>query len=360
MDSYQIKSIPLHEFANKRVLITGHTGFKGSWLSMILNLVGAEVMGYSLNENRRDHLFNKLSLKNSLQHIEGDIRDFEFFKSSVNKFQPEFIFHLAAQAIVSNSYENPKNTFETNILGVLNILEIIRDSKSIKSAVLITSDKCYQNNEWIWGYRENDRLGGQDPYSASKASAEMIFNAYHKSFFSNRDNLGIATTRAGNVIGGGDISENRIIPDCIRAIKNSKPINLRSPNATRPWQHVLEPLSGYLDLALKLKKNPLKLSGSWNFGPRQGQTKTVLEVANNIIDIFNKGEIVIENNSLIKESQLLQLNCEKANQILGWLPRWSVEKSIAKTGNWYKEIMNGESAIFQTKKDIEEYFEELK
>ena len=360
MESNKKGLMHLKAFNNSRVLVTGHTGFKGSWLSMILNTLGAEVMGYSLPEERNEHLFNKLKLKDSLKNIEGDIRDFDHLKKSIKDFKPEFIFHLAAQALVSRSYEEPRTTFETNIIGTLNILEIIRDISSVKSAVLITSDKCYENNEWIWGYRENDQLGGKDPYSASKASAEIIFNSYINSFFTNKDTIGLTTARAGNVIGGGDISENRIIPDCIKAINHSEPIKLRSPNATRPWQHVLEPLSGYLLLALALSKDPKKFTGSWNFGPMNGQSKTVFEVAQEIIGIFNKGEITIENENTMKESNLLQLNCDKANQLLGWLPRWSVEKSINKTGNWYKQTDNGKSAIVQTKEDIEDYFTELK
>ncbi len=360
MDPIIGKLFPIQAYKNKKVFITGHTGFKGTWLSMVLKSFGAEVIGYSLKAEGKDHIFNKLEMQNSIKHIEGDVRDFDYLSESIRKFQPDFVFHLAAQALVSRSYFDPRNTFETNIIGTVNILDIVKDVSSVKSLVIITSDKCYENNEWIWGYRENDRLGGKDPYSASKASAEIVFSAYLRSFFLNKINIGIATARAGNVIGGGDISQNRIIPDCIKALIKSEPITLRSPKATRPWQHVLEPLSGYLLLALKLSESPKEYSGSWNFGPNNEDCKTVYEVAQNIISIFERGTIKIKESNSIEEAKLLKLNCDKANQVLGWHPRLDMDRSIFMTANWYKQVLNGKSPLLQTKEDLQEYFIELK
>ena len=252
----------LSNFKNKRIFITGSTGFKGTWLSYILTSSGAKVMGYALPQmvNEKSH-YNDLKLKSKMTQIEGDIRNREELISAVQKFEPDYVFHLAAQALVRPSYNDPHNTFETNVMGSVNILDAVLATKSVRALVYVTSDKCYENNEWVWGYRENDRLGGRDPYSASKAAAEHVFFAYFKSFIEMNSQLGAASVRAGNVIGGGDWSVDRIVPDCIRCIDQDIPITLRNPLATRPWQHVLEPLSGYLLLALKLYSNPSKFSG---------------------------------------------------------------------------------------------------
>jgi len=239
-------------YRNKKVLITGHTGFKGTWMSLLLKEMGAKVCGFSLAPESTPNHFNLLNLESNIKHVVGDIRDLDALDRVMQDFQPEFVFHLAAQALVKESYVNPVSTFDTNIMGSVNLLEAVRKCDSVRSLVYITSDKCYENVEWIWGYRENDQLGGRDPYSASKGAAEIVFSAYARSFFSQRENLGAATTRAGNVIGGGDWAADRIIPDCIRAIQDGSPIKLRNPNATRPWQHVLEPISGYLTLGVKL------------------------------------------------------------------------------------------------------------
>lgn len=243
-------------FKGKRVFITGHTGFKGSWLAFLLCEIGADVMGFALPPATTMNHFNLLNLDKKIKHVVGDIRDASLLSATLNKFKPEFVFHLAAQALVRPSYSEPAATFSTNVIGSVNLLDAVRLCESVRSLVYITSDKCYENVEWIWGYRENDQLGGRDPYSASKAAAEIVFSSYVRSFFEQNTSLGAASARAGNVIGGGDWALDRIIPDCIRAIEVGDPIRLRNPAATRPWQHVLEPIAGYLLLAARLYDEP--------------------------------------------------------------------------------------------------------
>jgi CDP-glucose 4,6-dehydratase len=347
-------------YQGKKVFITGHTGFKGSWLTYLLVELGADVRGFSLEMDTTPNHFELLRLGNKIDHVVGDISDLSALESAVKDFQPDIVFHLAAQALVKNSYDDPVKTFNTNIMGSVNLLESIKKCDSVKSLVYITSDKCYENSEWVWGYRENDQLGGHDPYSASKGASELVFSAYSRSFFSSRMDLGAATTRAGNVIGGGDWAENRIIPDCIRAIESNVPIKLRNPTATRPWQHVLEPINGYLMLGSKLYENPELYSGSWNFGPSTSEIRTVEEVANDIISFIGKGSVEIENVKGIQhEANLLQLNCDKAKQILGWAPRWGSEKTISSTAKWYKVFLEGGDVESLTKKQIYDFFQEL-
>lgn len=349
----------LESFKGKRIFITGHTGFKGSWLSLILHNAGAKVCGYSLPAEKRSH-FNDLNLKNKLStHIEADIRDDKHLFKAVSDFEPEYVFHLAAQALVKKSYDDPKATYETNVMGSLNLLEAVRRCQSVRSLVYITSDKCYENVEWIWGYRENDRLGGHDPYSSSKAAAELVFSTYQKSYFSQRENFGSASVRAGNVIGGGDWAQDRIIPDCIRSILSQEAIRLRSPNATRPWQHVLEPLSGYLLVASKLYAEPKKFTGSWNFGPSASHVLTVYDVAKYMTDVFSKGSIeVTGSNPYQHEANLLQLNCDKAHQLLNWKPTWSPMKTLQMTADWYKLTSEGSNPYNITDMQIKEFFGE--
>lgn len=350
----------LKVFAGKRVFITGHTGFKGSWLTFLLKELGADVMGFALPAHSSPSHFELLQLEQCITHVKGDIRDADVLTTAMQSFQPEYVFHLAAQALVKQSYDDPVATISTNVLGSANLLEAVRQCESLRSLVYITSDKCYENMEWSWGYRENDRLGGHDPYSASKAAAEIIFAAFAQSYFHNRPNLGAATARAGNVIGGGDWSANRIVPDCIRAVEQEQSIYLRNPMATRPWQHVLEPISGYLLLAAKLYAQPEKYAGSWNFGPSTQEVRTVYDVANTIIKHFGRGQVdvaVSEDNP--HEAQLLQLNCDKANQILGWYPRWGVDKTLEATVDWYKAVLEGDDAQRVTSAQIHEYFQEM-
>ncbi len=347
-------------FAGKKILITGHTGFKGSWLAFLLNEMGADVMGLALPPTTEVNHFDLLKLDKKLRHVVGDVRDASFVANTLLEFQPEFVFHLAAQALVRPSYDDPISTFSTNVLGSVNLLEAVRRCESVRSLVYITSDKCYENVEWIWGYRENDQLGGRDPYSASKAAAEIAFSSYARSFFEQRPLLGAASTRAGNVIGGGDWAVDRIIPDCIRAIESDEPVRLRNPYATRPWQHVLEPLSGYLLLASRLYEEPKRWGGSWNFGPSTHEVRTVKNVAEVIVGHLGRGCVeIVESQTQVHEARLLQLNCDKANQLLGWYPRWHVDKTLEATALWYKTVINGGNAEVITRKQIREFFPEL-
>ncbi len=345
-------------YQNKKVFITGHTGFKGSWLTLILKKLGADIRGYSLKPNTSPNHFDLLDLSSSIDHIEGDITDYDYLNKSVNDFNPDFIFHLAAQPLVKESYLSPVETLETNIMGSVNVLESVKNCNSVKALVYITSDKCYENVEWIWGYREDDRLGGHDPYSASKGAAELVFSSYQRSFFNIKENFGAASARAGNVIGGGDWSADRIIPDCIRAIEQNLPIVLRNPKSTRPWQHVLEPLSGYLLLGAKLYDDPKSYCGSWNFGPNTSEFKDVQNVASEIIKHMKKGSIEISMNTDNQhEANLLQLNCDKAAQILNWSPRWSVDKTIEETAKWYNLFFIGKDIKKVSLDQINDYFE---
>jgi CDP-glucose 4,6-dehydratase len=347
----------LEVFKSKKVFITGHTGFKGSWLAYILYQAGADVLGYALPPVTENSHFNLLNLENKIKHVEGDICNRDLLINTLSEFQPEFVFHLAAQALVRPSYQDPVLTFKTNVEGSANLLEAVRLCESVRSLVYITSDKCYENVEWIWGYRENDILGGKDPYSASKAAAEIVFYSYQNSFFKNRANFGSATTRAGNVIGGGDWAIDRIIPDCIRSISKNTSITLRNPNATRPWQHVLEPLSGYLLLANKLYYYQHEYDGAWNFGPLTKEVKTVKEVAEQLIENIGTGVIEVQiNSNNVHEANLLQLNCDKANQLLNWFPRWSVNKTIAETAIWYKSYLEAKDVEKITHSQIVKYF----
>lgn len=347
----------LNFFKNKKILITGHTGFKGAWLSFIMSQSGAEVMGISHKIQNRE-LFKQLKIQKSIKsHEIIDIKNFKKLKNKIKLFKPEIVFHLAAQAIVSYSYNDPINTFSTNIIGSINLLQSCIDTKSVKSLIFVTSDKCYENNQWTWGYRETDKLGGIDPYSASKASAEIIFSSYLRSFIIKKNNFGAASVRAGNVIGGGDWSKDRLIPDIIRSIISSKPIYIRNPKSTRPWQHVLEPLSGYILLAKKLYYYPKKFSGAWNFGPSKNDNMNVEEVAKEVIDYFGNGKIVKNKlKNFGHEAALLQLNCDKASNILGWDSKWDTKETIKKVAEWYK--FDKKNKIEITKKQIDEYYQQ--
>lgn len=343
-------------YEGKNVLVTGHTGFKGSWLAKILTDAGASVTGYALGPSTPSSHFEQLNLKSVLRHEEGDIRDFENLLRVFESVQPEFVFHLAAQALVRPSYANPRETFSTNIMGSVNVLEAVRLTASVKSLVYITSDKAYENAEWLWGYRENDPLGGRDPYSASKGAAEVVFSAYLRSYFEGRQNFGAASTRAGNVIGGGDWAIDRIIPDAIRAIQSGSDLQMRNPEATRPWQHVLEPVSGYLKLALSLRLEPVLYSGSWNFGPPAGSVRTVKDVASKLYAVIGRGAIsIVGDVPKVHEANLLQLNCDKANQVLNWSAKWTADEAVVKTAEWYKAMLEGKEMAAVTAGQIAEY-----
>ena len=342
-------------FKNKRIFITGHTGFKGTWLTTCLTNFGAKILGYSKNDEKR-YSYEKICAFNKVQNVYADILDYKSLKNKIEKFNPQIIFHLAAKALVSESYKDPYKTIETNTLGTLNIIEISRNLKNLKSLVIITSDKCYLNKEFKKGYKENDILGGDDPYSASKASAELIFNAYSKSFFNFQNKFGFATARAGNVIGGGDWSNNRIIPDSIKSIINKKKLIIRNPNSTRPWQHVLEPISGYLLLAKKLYENKKKYSGSWNFGPSGKETMYVKKVVRMLFLFLGIQKSTITKKGSFKEANLLKLNSNKALKKLNWRNTWNMKISIRETAQWYKCFLNKEDIKKFTIYQINNYF----
>lgn len=344
-------------YSGRRVLVTGHTGFKGSWLSFWLRSLEAEVTGYSLYRPSTPCNFDALGMDGHMVSIEGDIRDIKGMRSIFEKYRPEIVFHLAAQPIVKLSYDDPKTTFDTNVGGTVNVLECIRNCDSVRAAVMITSDKCYDNVEWLWGYRENDRLGGCDPYSASKAAAELVVNAYCRSFFGGAEDPAVATTRAGNVIGGGDWAADRIIPDCIRAWTEGVEVITRSPKATRPWQHVLEPLSGYLALGAGLWRDRGLHNEAFNFGPRPGVAKSVGELIS-AMGAFWKGAQwrEVPEPEGAKESTLLQLNCEKAMHMLKWQPAMNFDETVQMTAEWYRTFYKNSEKIVQfTREQLSNY-----
>lgn len=324
-------------YQGRRVLVTGHTGFKGSWLSLWLHLLGANVIGYALDPVTDQDNFLLTGLHNKIIDIRGDVLDTKKLKTVFTTYQPEIVFHLAAQPIVRHSYKMPELTFATNVMGTVHVLENIRDSVTAKIGVIITSDKCYENKEQIWGYRENDPLGGYDPYSASKACAEIVTSSYGRSYFNSGSGKFLASVRAGNVIGGGDWSDYRLLPDCIRALQAQKPIEVRNPQAVRPWQHVLEPLYGYLLLAAKMFKEGAKYSGAWNFGPDFDSVATVKTVVDRVVALWGSGSWVdCSPQESLHEAVLLSLDCTKAKTILGWRPRLDLNTALAYTLAWYK------------------------
>ncbi len=344
----------------KKVLLTGHTGFKGSWMLMLLNMFNAKVSGISLVPKNQNDIYNLINGDSLCDSIISDIRNKDQLREYVLKINPEIIFHFAAQPLVRESYKNPIETFETNIIGTANLLDAVRFIKTKCTIVVITTDKVYENKEWHYPYRENDRLGGYDPYSSSKAASELIIDSYRNSFF-NPVNFkmhlkSIASARAGNVIGGGDWSEDRLIPDIIRSINSETNILIRNPNSVRPWQHVLEPLLGYLLLAINLDSNPLKFSSSFNFGPNDNDVLSVIEIANICVDYFKKGVVEIRNDvNSFHEASLLKLDINKSREYLGWQPKLSSLQSIAYTLDWYKYSGNNEREYCM--KQIKSYYE---
>jgi CDP-glucose 4,6-dehydratase len=349
---------PLSIYAGKRVLVTGHTGFKGPWLCQMLQELGADVAGFALPPEEGSH-FQALGLARRMRHVEGDVRDFAALTSLMDDYAPEFVFHLAAQSLVRQSYDEPRETFETNVTGSVNVLEAVRRCGAVRSLVYVTSDKCYQNREWEWGYRENDRLGGHDPYSASKAAAELVFAGYQASFFEAREGFGAASTRAGNVIGGGDWSKDRIVPDCIRALQADTPIRVRNRASTRPWQHVLESLYGYLVIGGRLHAEPKRYAGAWNFGPDDPDTRTVEELAETVVRLWGKGSVVFDAPDPSRhETRTLQLNCEKAHRVLGWHPCWNFDRAVRETVTWYRAVGSGTPATDVTRAQVQQYLRE--
>lgn len=333
-------------YNGKKVLITGHTGFKGSWLSIWLHELGAQVVGIAKNPNTSKDNFVLSNISEKITSLIGDIQDIEYIKQVFAKFQPEIVFHLAAQPLVRLSYEFPVETYNTNVMGTINILEAIRATKSVKVGIMITTDKCYENKEQIWGYRENESMGGHDPYSSSKGAAEIAIASWRMSFFNpeeyKKHGKSIASVRAGNVIGGGDWAKDRIIPDCIRSLEERKPIEIRFPNAVRPWQHVLEPLSGYLLLASKIWNEPTKYCEGWNFGPKIESIVTVWEMASKVIKEYGEGQLLdFSDSSALHESKLLMLDISKAKFKINWEPKMNIDQTISLTIDWYKKYKMG-------------------
>lgn len=344
-------------YSNKKVFLTGHTGFKGCWLSLWLTLLGAKVCGYSLAPNTDPSMFKVLEIENKIEKsIIGDILDVTSLEKAIIDFEPDIVFHLAAQPLVRLSYSQPVLTYQTNVIGTLNILEAARKCKSVKAFVNVTTDKCYENKEINRGYKEDEPMGGYDMYSSSKGCVEIMSSSYRRSFLQDDDTYAMATARAGNVIGGGDWALDRLIPDCIRAINNNEKIEIRNPIAVRPWQHVLEPLSGYLLLGEKLLVSGKKYAEGYNFGPKEGSVLKVVDVVQKVIEYYGKGEVVIHKKDNLHEAGLLMLNIDKAKNVLGWHPSYNADLAIEKTVEWYRHFYEGNIDLFDfTIKQISDY-----
>lgn len=342
----------------KRVLLTGHTGFKGSWMTLWLNRLGAQVTGVSLPPATSPSLFSLANIAEKCESHFCDIRDLSAFTELVKKARPQIAFHMAAQALVRPGYDDPVSTFSTNIMGTAHLLDALRNQADIRVAVMITTDKVYRNEEWVWPYRENDTLGGHDPYSASKAASEIVIGSYRDAFLSAQ-NVAIASARAGNVIGGGDWSDDRLIPDAIRAWQNDHPLLIRRPEASRPWQHVLEPLYGYLTLGRKLWEDP-SLAGAFNFGPPTADSASVRDVIEMARSVYGTGEVNYSDGSEgPHEAGLLSLEISKARQLLGVTPKWTLQQTLNRTINWYREQHQGKPATALCLNDIAAYEDTL-
>lgn len=349
-------------YKDKKVFITGHTGFKGNWLAIWLTKLGADVCGYSLEPNTTPSMFESLKIENIItKSIYGDILDFDKLEYSIRDFQPEIIFHLAAQPLVRLSYAEPKLTYETNVIGTLNVLESARNCKAVKAFVNVTTDKCYENKEVKRGYKEDEPMGGYDMYSSSKGCVEIMSSSFRRSFLQDEGTMAMATARAGNVIGGGDWAQDRLIPDCIRSINKGIDIEIRNPVAVRPWQHVLEPLSGYLLLGQKLLEGGQKYAEAFNFGPKEESVLRVAEVAQKVCECYGAGEVIVHKRDNLHEANLLMLNIEKAENALGWTPTYTVDKAISETVDWYKHFYQKDCDMYDfTIKQIKDYEENIK
>jgi len=348
-------------FKNKRVLITGHTGFKGSWLAVWLNSLGAKVYGISDKIPTEPSHFHSAGLSNIVTDLRGNISKLDDIKALIEKVNPDVIFHLAAQAIVRKSHNDPIETWSSNLNGTLNILDTLRETNGEVVAIMITSDKCYDNKEWVWGYRETDALGGIDPYSASKAAAELVIKSYVASYFPSGDKVKVASVRAGNVIGGADWAQDRIVPDCIRAWARGESVNLRNPSATRPWQHVLEPLSGYLSLASKLLGSKELHGHAFNFGPSESEVRSVYDLVSEMSKSWSSVKFSHKDsiNDTVHESTLLKLNCDKAYHYLNWKATLNFKETVDMTTTWYKNFyskkLSKEAVLKFSEKQIEDY-----
>jgi CDP-glucose 4,6-dehydratase len=341
---------------NKRVYLTGHTGFKGSWMTIWLESMGAVVKGYALEPNTTPNLFTLASVSDNIESEIGDIRNLGQLTDSMLSFNPDLLIHMAAQPLVRLSYKDPVNTYTTNVIGTVNVLEAARKCSNLKAIVSVTTDKCYENKEWDWGYRENESMGGHDPYSSSKGCAELVTSAYRRSFFSSQDSASLASARAGNVIGGGDWAEDRLMPDILSSFENSIPVIIRNPLSTRPWQHVLEPISGYLVLAENLYLKGDDFAEGWNFGPNEDGCKSVNWILDKMIISWGKGAFwKLDENNNPHEAGFLKLDCSKAKNRLKWKPIWNLNETLQMIVNWHKEFLNGTDMKEVCLKEINNY-----
>lgn len=348
-------------YKGRKVLITGHTGFKGSWLCLLLNKLGADVYGYALKPPTNPSLFEVAKIDELIKSFIGDVRDLDHLQKVIQQVQPEIVIHMAAQPLVRESYKIPVETYSINVMGTVHLLEACRNTPSVKAIVNVTTDKCYENKEWHWGYRESEPMGGYDPYSNSKGCSELVTSAYRNSYFNpqkyQEHEVAIASARAGNVIGGGDWADDRLIPDFIRAISKGEELKIRSPYAIRPWQHVLEPLSGYLALAAKLFTEGAKYAEGWNFGPDDRDAKNVEWITETLCRLWGNGaKYSIDNNPQPHEANYLKLDCSKAKAELDWVPRWNIETTLRSIVDWNKAFMSGKNIREITLQQINQYF----
>ena len=340
----------------KKVFLTGHTGFKGSWTSLWLQEMGALVKGYSLDVNTIPSLFLKARVSEDMESEIGDIRNLEKLTKSMVSFNPDILIHMAAQPLVRLSYEEPVETYTTNVIGTVNVLEAARKCSALKAIVSVTTDKCYENKEWEWGYRENEPMGGYDPYSSSKGCAELVTSAYRRSFFNSKNSASLASARAGNVIGGGDWAKDRLIPDILRAFEKSKPVIVRNPLSTRPWQHVLEPISGYMVLAQSLYLEGNKFAEAWNFGPKDEDCKSVSWILDQMVQNWGKkASWELDKNNNHHEAGFLKLDCSKASKKLKWNPKWDLKHTIKSIVEWHELYIDGADIKKQCLKEINNY-----
>jgi len=344
----------------RRVFLTGHTGFKGSWLSLWLHRLGAQIRGYALDPYTEPNMFTLAAVGSVMEDVRGDVRDYGKLEASITEFKPEVVFHLAAQPLVRRSYSDPVGTYATNVMGTVNVLEAVRKTPSVRAVVCVTTDKCYQNQEWIWPYRENDPLGGHDPYASSKACAEIVSAAYRTSFFPrerlHEHHVALATARAGNVIGGGDWSEDRLIPDLVRGFRSGQPVLIRRPNAIRPWQHVLESLHGYMMLAQELLAQEAEFATAFNFGPSDEDIWPVERIANKLVQMWGAGASWTRDSvPSVHEDHILRLDASKARVELGWRPRLDIETALEWTMKWYRAWNDGENMAEFTGRQIRGY-----
>ncbi|WP_327049783.1 CDP-glucose 4,6-dehydratase [Geotalea daltonii] len=356
-------------FLGKKIFVTGHTGFKGSWLCLWLHQLGAEINGYALDPPTNPSLFKLARVAELLQaHTVADIRDGAALTAAMQKAQPEIVIHMAAQPLVRDSYAIPVDTYAINVMGTVNLLEAVRNCPSVKAVVNVTTDKCYENKEWVWGYRENEAMGGYDPYSSSKGCSELVTSAYRQSFFNplhySQHNVAIATARAGNVIGGGDWANDRLIPDIVRSLLAGEPVRIRNPHAIRPWQHVLEPLSGYLTLAQYLFQSGTEYAEGWNFGPADNDARPVEWIVNEMCRLWGNGtRYEIDKGEHLHEAHYLKLDCSKARMRLNWQPHWSLDEALANIIEWVKVYSAGgdiRSCCLEQIKSYESYRGELR